>query len=70
MEKYIETQKILTMQEAYNAMFIFLEDYYFRTNADELGGLLGSMTILADGQIADSAIWEDWGKAIDKSLNS
>jgi len=46
--------------QAYRAMFYFLEAYYERTGADDVGALLGSMQLLEDGMPADSAIWSEW----------
>jgi hypothetical protein len=55
----------MTEQQAYLAMFRFLEQWYERTKADELGGMLGSMALLPDGSTADPAAWKDWLKAVD-----
>ncbi len=55
----------LTLQEAYAAMFRFLEAYYDRTGKpDEIGALLGGMALNEDGQPMDPAIWSDWLAAI------
>lgn len=56
--------KKLTEHEAYAAMFAFLEHRYRLTESDDLGTLLGSMSLLPDGGTADPAIWEDWLNAI------
>ena len=45
----------LTDQQAYLAMFRFLENLYSTTQSNDIGGLLGSMSLLADGVPADSA---------------
>jgi len=47
---------------AYKAMFRFLERYYALTNADDIGALLGSMSmdVFPDAMPADPAMWEDW----------
>ena len=55
----------LTSREAYLAMFGFLEDLYQRTQSDELGALLGGMSLLEDGGTADPAIWSDWEDALE-----
>ena len=55
----------LSVHEAYAAMFAFLENRYRLTESDEIGALLGSMSLLPDGGTADPALWEDWLKAID-----
>jgi hypothetical protein len=45
-------------------MFAFLESRYRLTDSDDLGALLGSMSLLPGGGTADPAIWEDWVNAI------
>jgi len=50
----------LNALQAYRAMFAFLERYYERTHADEIGALLGSMALLEDGKPMDEALWRDW----------
>lgn len=60
--------KDLTPELAYFAMYEFLSELYQRTKSDDLGGLLGSMSYLADGQTADPAIWNDWTRCVDKIL--
>ena len=57
---------VLTKREAYAAMFTFLEEIYRRTQSDDLGGLLGGMSLLADDGTADPAVWTDWEEAIGK----
>ena len=55
---------LLTEEQAYAAMFRFLECYYDRTNSDEIGGLLGTMSMLDDGFPADIAVRTEWQEAI------
>ncbi len=63
--------ELLTVEEAYKAMVVYLEDLYFLTKSDDLGGFLGSMALLPDGKPIDPAVWQDWLKAIHKSkMNS
>jgi len=57
----------LTERDAYAAMFAFLEELYRRTASDELGALLGGMSLLQDGGTADPAIWADWEDAVRKA---
>ncbi len=59
----------LTEQQAYLAMFRFLEDIYKATQSDDIGGLLGSMSLLADGSPADSALKTDWASAVRAALD-
>lgn len=53
-------------REAYLAMFAFLEHRFNLTKSDDLGALLGSMSMLGDGGTADPAIWNDWRHAVSK----
>ena len=59
----------MTENQAYAAMFRFLKQLYLRTRSNELGGLLGSMSMLADGSPADPAIVNDWREAVAYALN-
>jgi hypothetical protein len=56
----------ITVREAYAAMYRYLEKVYQLTGADDLGGLLGSMSLLPDGQTADPAAWADWIRAVEE----
>jgi hypothetical protein len=58
----------LTSKQAYLAMFSFLDDYYQRTKSDDVGSLLGSMSLLRDGTPADPAIKGEWGAAVKRAL--
>lgn len=60
---------MLTSEQAYAAMFHFLRDYYYRGRSDEIGPLLGSMSLLADGLPADSAYSDDWAQAVRLTLD-
>jgi len=59
---------MMSLEQAYAAMFSFLSGIYSRTRSDEIGALLGSMATLQDGHPADSAIWKDWCAAVDKAM--
>jgi hypothetical protein len=50
---------------AYMAMIIFLEKFYLQTHSDDLGGMLGELSMLSDGSSADSAALYDWNDAVD-----
>ena len=57
----------LTLLEAYKAMYVFLDNYYFQMNKpDEIGALLGDLRILPDGTPVDPAAWTDWLEAVQK----
>jgi len=58
----------ITPQQAYLAMFIFL-DYHNKHCSNEMmvGEILGSGSILVDGGTADPAFWGEWLDAIEKA---
>ena len=58
---------MLTTKEVYQAMYLYLEALYDMTHSNDLGGFLGSMSLLEDGKPADSAIWDDWLEAVEKA---
>jgi hypothetical protein len=60
---------VMSEKQAYAAMFHFLEQLYLRTKSDELGGLLGGMSILQDGSPIDPAIGKDWRDAVEYAVN-
>ena len=62
-------QKItLSLQEAYTAMYLFLEKEYEMTQSDDIGGMLGGMSLLIDSGTADPAVWGDWLQSVEKVL--
>ncbi len=60
----------LSKDQAYQAMYSFLEGYYQLTGSDEIGGLLGSMSLLSDGATTDPAILSEWLEAVQKAKNN
>ena len=56
----------LSPEQAFAAMFVFLDEYYQRTNGTAvLADVLGDIQLLPDdGMPADPAAWEDWLAAI------
>ncbi len=58
----------LTDKQAYAAMFYFLDRLYTQTKSDELGGLLGSMSLLPNGSPADPGVTQDWQEAVEYAL--
>ena len=58
----------LTSQQAYLAMYAFLVEEFRLTGSGELGGLLGGMSLLADGGTADPAVLEQWDSAVKLAL--
>ena len=61
-------EKCLTNKEAFLAMYAFTDNYYQLTQDDEIGDLLGSMSLLPDGETADPAIQSEWKEAVNKVL--
>ncbi|WP_221931610.1 hypothetical protein [Palleronia caenipelagi] len=51
------------------AMFSFLEDYYSRTQSDEIGSMLSGLCLMSDGNPMDPAYWDEWEQAVQKALN-
>ncbi|WP_230681359.1 hypothetical protein [Burkholderia vietnamiensis] len=67
------SEQKLTVEQAYRAMFYFLEHEYELTKSDELGGMLGSLSwqIWEGGHgPADPAAWQDWQDAVQKALTT
>ena len=58
----------LTEEQAYLAMYYFL-DKHFSLGLEELGGILGSMSLLPDGKPADAAFVSDWQEAVAAALS-
>jgi hypothetical protein len=63
---------MLTPEQAFDAMFVFLDAYWKRTGgAGELGAILGDIQInLADGRPMDPAAWNNWTAAVDRVLRA
>jgi hypothetical protein len=57
----------LTPKEAYYAMYSFLNELHEKYEFDQLGGLLGGMSVLEDGSTADPALWNDWLRIVEKN---
>jgi hypothetical protein len=56
----------LTERQAFEAMVLFLESFYERTNSDDVGGLLSDLLMSQDGTTADPAAWDDWMECVQK----
>lgn len=50
-------------------MFEYLEEYNERGKSDEIGSMLGSMSMLEVGRTADAAVWNDWERAFERAEN-
>lgn len=57
----------LTLKEAYAAMYAYLQRLYETTGSEDLGGFLGSMSLLEDGGPADPAVWSEWVRAVQQA---
>jgi hypothetical protein len=60
-------EDMISVKQAYLAMYSFLEELYSKYEFDQLGGLLGSMCLLPDGSPSDQAIWGDWVRFVEKT---
>ena len=58
----------LTSEHAFKAMLSFLEEYYDRTEFDDVRSLLGSMSLSADGNPMDAGIWRERLTCVDDAL--
>lgn len=65
----VDKETKLSLQEAYKALFIFLDQKYKTTTSDDIGGMLGSMSLLEDGGTADPAVSNEWVQAVDEALS-
>ncbi|HNP36030.1 MAG TPA: hypothetical protein PKK10_09275 [Woeseiaceae bacterium] len=57
--------KTLSEDEAYLAMFAFIEKRYRLTASDDLASFLSDMSLLFDGGTADPALQGDWKEALE-----
>lgn len=55
----------VSIRDAYLAMFEYLRRYYERGRSDEIGGMLGSLSLLRDGMSADPAAMSDFLVSMD-----
>jgi hypothetical protein len=56
----------LTLDEAYRAMFFFIEELWYRTNYDELSCNLSDLQLLQDGDSADNAAKPTWLEIVER----
>jgi hypothetical protein len=59
----------ISEHQAYVAMLAFLDAQY-RSGVEELGALVGSMSLLADGLPAGTGITQEWRAALEIALTS
>lgn len=60
----------ITIETAYKAMYLYLENLHDMTGSQDLAGFLGSMSTMADGRPIDEAVWEDWLDAVEKAKSN
>jgi hypothetical protein len=56
----------VTVRTAFVAMVKFLERYYQTTGADDVGALLGGLSLLPDGDPADQGFKQEWIQAVEQ----
>ena len=65
------TKRLLSAEQAFNAMFVFLDQYYERTGrTPELGTLLGELQLNREGRPFDPAAWDDWLAAVSEATKT
>lgn len=63
-----KTIERLSVEQAFEAMFLFLKDYFERTRSDDIGSLLGDLQIMEDGEPMDPAVWNEWLDCVQKAI--
>ena len=58
---------MLTEKQAYMAMYNFLEIYFNMLDSDVLAMLLGSLSLLPDGDAMDPAMRREWLVSVEKA---
>jgi hypothetical protein len=57
----------ISVRQAYLAMYSFLDELYTKYGFDQVGQLLGSLSLLSDGSPADEAVQSDWLNAVQRA---
>lgn len=60
----------VTIKQAYFAMFEYLRGYYERGESDEVGAILGGLSLLQGGGSADPAALSDFLTSMDAVLKA
>ena len=63
-------ERMLTIDDAYDAVVDYLEKLYNKTKSGDVGSLASEMSLFADGKSADPAAQKDWTRSVDKILDS
>lgn len=64
-----QTDKKLSIDQAYDVVVDYLDKYYKKTKLDELGDLVGDMMLLDDNISLDPAAIDDWKDSVEKILS-
>jgi hypothetical protein len=67
MNRKLEPRR-MTEHQAYRAMLKFLERRFEEIDSDELGALLGSASLVEDGDSADPAMRGEWAECVSAVL--
>lgn len=62
-------EKMLTIEDAYDAAVDFLEKLCDKTKSEQVIDIVSEMPLVANGKSIDPATLENWHKAIEKTLN-
>lgn len=65
-----ELDELVSKRVAYFAMFEYLKRYFERGASDEVGGMLGGLSLLPDGGSADPAALEDFSSCIEAVMTA
>jgi hypothetical protein len=59
----------MTERQGFDAMVLFLKEWYRQTKYDQIGIVLGELKMLPDGRTSDPAAWSDWMRAVNRALS-
>lgn len=60
----------MTAEQAFEAMFLYLKEYWNRNSAAELGDVLGDLQPGKPMESSDPAAWQDWLKCVEMVIRS
>jgi len=63
----VRSDERISVEDAYGAMFEFLSHYFETTRSEEVGTLLGGLSISDDGRPMDEGMWEEWILAVQRA---
>jgi hypothetical protein len=59
----------ITILDAFKAMIVFLDDYYYRFGQNNIASVLSDIQLIDEERTADPAAWFDWLEAVKKVKN-